>query len=97
MPAVSDTSARNRARDNGGALETAEKIREAVEALDVAQVDGSITASLGVATYPGDALDGDGLVRVADRALYAAKGAGRNCVMLAVPSGGESVAEGSEI
>ena len=33
--------------DHEGGLETAEKVREAVQALDIAQVDGPITASLG--------------------------------------------------
>ena len=73
--------------DHEGGLETAEKVREAVEALDITQVDGPITASFGVASYPADAVDADGLVRMADRALYAAKGAGRNRVMLAVSDG----------
>jgi diguanylate cyclase (GGDEF)-like protein len=72
--------------DSGGALETAEKVRTAIEAIDVPQVDRPITASLGVANYPTDALDSDTLVRMADRALYAAKGAGRNRVELAMPS-----------
>ncbi len=71
--------------DHEGGLDTAEKVREAVEALDVVQVDAPITASLGVAAYPADAIDAEALVRMADRALYAAKGAGRNRVMLAMP------------
>jgi diguanylate cyclase (GGDEF)-like protein len=71
---------------NDGALEAAEKVRAAIEKIDVAQVDQLITASLGVATYPTDALDSDTLVRMADRALYAAKRAGRNRVDLATPS-----------
>jgi GGDEF domain-containing protein len=50
------------------------------------QVDRAVTASLGVASYPTDALDSDTLVRMADCALYAAKGAGRNRVELAMPS-----------
>jgi diguanylate cyclase (GGDEF)-like protein len=37
-----------------------------------------ITASAGVATYPGHAGDADTLVRAADEALYASKHAGRN-------------------
>jgi diguanylate cyclase (GGDEF)-like protein len=39
---------------------------------------GQITISLGIATWPGDAHDGRGLVRAADGALYRAKQAGRN-------------------
>jgi GGDEF domain-containing protein len=63
--------------DSGGALDVAEKMRTAIEKIDVPQVDRAVTASLGVASYPTDALDSDTLVRMADRALYAAKGAGR--------------------
>ena len=73
--------------DHEGGLKAAEKVREAVQALQVTQVDGPITASLGVAAYPGDAMDSDTLVRMADRALYAAKAAGRNRVMLSMPEG----------
>jgi diguanylate cyclase (GGDEF)-like protein len=72
--------------DSEGALNTAEKLRAAVQTVEVAQVDREITASLGVATYPTDALDSDTLIRMADRALYSAKGAGRNRVELAMPS-----------
>jgi diguanylate cyclase (GGDEF)-like protein len=41
---------------------------------------GRITVSLGIATFPGDAVDIDELVRCADRALYLAKSAGKNQV-----------------
>ncbi len=72
--------------DSEGALDAAEKVRAAIEKIDLPQVDHAVTASLGVATYPTDALDSDTLVRMADRALYAAKRAGRNRVELAMPS-----------
>ncbi len=72
--------------DSDGALDAAEKLRAAIAKIDVRQVDRAVSASLGVAGYPTDALDSDTLVRMADRALYAAKAAGRNRVELAMPS-----------
>lgn len=77
-----------------GALETAEKLRSAIEKLDPVSADLRVTASFGVATYPLDALDGDSLVRVADRALYAAKAEGRNRVVLADPTNAQSKGPG---
>jgi diguanylate cyclase (GGDEF)-like protein len=44
-----------------------------------------VTASLGLAVWPDDAPDADGLLTAADRALYAAKAAGRNRVVRATP------------
>jgi GGDEF domain-containing protein len=43
---------------------------------------GRITASFGVALFPDHADDADALVRVADDALYHAKGGGRDQVVL---------------
>jgi two-component system, cell cycle response regulator len=50
------------------------------------QPDGRLSVSMGVATFPDDAADAEHLVRAADDALYRAKHAGRNCVILATPS-----------
>ncbi|WP_157265249.1 GGDEF domain-containing protein [Azohydromonas aeria] len=47
----------------------------------------SVTASLGVAVFPRHADDALSLLRCADRALYAAKQAGRNRVVLAPKAG----------
>ena len=43
-------------------------------------VDRAITASIGLAVMPDHALDGETLVRTADRCLYLAKSNGRNRV-----------------
>src|SRR5581483_6891427 len=62
-----------------GALTLAEKLRAAIEQAVVPGV-GGLSASLGVAVYPEDAIETDQLVRQADRALYLAKNRGRNRV-----------------
>jgi GGDEF domain-containing protein len=58
----------------------AEKLRAAVGTIEIPGVPGCITVSAGVAVVPDHAADADELLRAADRALYAAKAAGRNCV-----------------
>mgnify|MGYP002778417291 FL=1 len=63
------------------ALQVAESLRVQVAASDVAGV-GGCTASFGVSTGRGGA-DFDTLLREADRAMYAAKAAGRNRVVQA--------------
>lgn len=64
-----------------GALTLAEKLRAEIALVDVPGIDRMLTASFGVATFPTDAADGTALLRTADRALYAAKASGRNCVV----------------
>jgi len=62
-----------------GAVVVAERMRVAVERCEFPLAPaGTITVSMGVATYPHDAGDGMGLVRAADNALYRAKRTGRN-------------------
>ena len=51
-------------------------------------VKHDITISIGVATSPDHGVDVEVFLRLADRALYAAKEAGRNRVELAPVSGG---------
>ncbi len=75
-----------RETDAAAAAVVAERLREEI-ATRFAGNRGSatVTASLGVAAIPSDAIDAKTLVAAADRALYAAKAAGRNCVVRAVP------------
>lgn len=65
----------------------AERIRVSVSAqpflFKETQPDGNLTISLGVATFPDDAKSSDNLVTAVDRALYKAKGNGRNRVEIA--------------
>ena len=65
-----------------GASVVAERMRRAVEEHAFPLEDpGGITISLGVATFPRDADDGQALIRTADQALYVAKRRGRNLVL----------------
>ena len=66
--------------DRSGAMHVAEHLRRATAALAIPQLGARITASFGVAALPDDAHDTDALLRLADRALYAAKQRGRNRV-----------------
>jgi diguanylate cyclase (GGDEF)-like protein len=68
------------------ARQIGEALRHAIEALDIAHAgaaNGKVTISVGIAIQPGrDAGDPDALMRLADAALYRAKDAGRNRVVL---------------
>jgi diguanylate cyclase (GGDEF)-like protein len=61
-----------------GARTIGEKLRRAIGAITIPGVDRDITASLGIAVFPDDAVDAEALIRHADRALYRAKSNGRN-------------------
>ena len=62
-----------------GALEVAGRIGRAVRELGADTATGArISCSVGVASWPADATDRDGLIVAADRACYAAKAAGRD-------------------
>jgi diguanylate cyclase (GGDEF)-like protein len=65
-----------------GALEVAERIRQAVESAPFALESGrvSCTVSIGLASFPQDGRTIEALLARADRALYEAKEAGRNRV-----------------
>ncbi len=66
------------------ALERAEKIRLAVEALEIAAPDGvvRVTTSQGIAEFPAHGSTLEAIKQAADRALYQAKDAGRNCAAI---------------
>lgn len=68
--------------DGDGAMRVAHAVCRSVEALaiphDTSRVADHVTVSVGVATLPDDCEDGRRLIDAADRALYAAKQAGRN-------------------
>jgi diguanylate cyclase (GGDEF)-like protein len=67
-----------------GAVEAAERCRAAIAAH--AWQLRSVTASFGVAAQQHDTYSAQALLSAADRALYASKAAGRNCVTLAEPT-----------
>ncbi len=70
-----------RLRDQHGARRAAEKLMQALtRPLDLAGHNVTVTASLGVACWPGDGDNIEALVRHADIAMYAAKDSGRNAL-----------------
>ena len=72
--------------NEAGALMAAERCAEAIRSAEIHH-DGQtlrVTASFGVVTFDQIAhRDADGLLEAADKAVYAAKGAGRNAVRIA--------------
>lgn len=83
--------------DRPGAIELAEKLRQALLGLDVALLERTLSASFGVATFPQDASAPEELVRAADRALYLAKSKGRNRVETAAPESDDPVIEHASV
>jgi diguanylate cyclase (GGDEF)-like protein len=81
------------ATDAETALLVAERIRAGVADVHIPTVDHPISLSVGLAVTPDHALDADTLLRSADRALYAAKNAGRNRVEVASPRANSSDAD----
>jgi diguanylate cyclase (GGDEF)-like protein len=68
------------------AAQLAERLRAHIEQVFSGPAGLHVTASIGVAGLPEHATDAAGLVAAADTALYAAKRAGRNRVLLADPA-----------
>jgi diguanylate cyclase (GGDEF)-like protein len=64
------------------AVEVAERLRRSIASIVLPTERGEVrvTASFGVASYPESVGTQDALFVAADRALYGAKHAGRNCV-----------------
>lgn len=69
--------------DVTGALVSAERIRAAIADITIPGLDLVIRASIGVASYPRQAVGPERLERLADSALYTAKRHGRNRVEVA--------------
>ncbi|MBI2892606.1 MAG: sensor domain-containing diguanylate cyclase [Deltaproteobacteria bacterium] len=70
--------------DAKGAAATLEEYRQRIEGSEI-DYDGQrlrVTVSAGLATFPVDADSRKELFEAADRALYASKGGGRNCVTI---------------
>jgi diguanylate cyclase (GGDEF)-like protein len=67
------------------AYQRAEQLRVALEAMKIPFGEAviQVTASFGVANFPADGATQDNLIQAADAAMYQAKLAGRNRVMLA--------------
>jgi diguanylate cyclase (GGDEF)-like protein len=70
--------------EKGFASGVAERLRHAFEVARLLEHDRErrVTVSIGVASFPEDASDMDTLIEAADNALYRAKGAGRNRVVV---------------
>jgi two-component system cell cycle response regulator len=77
-----------------GALDLSERLRAAIGEIDVSQMDGkNITVSIGIATYVGGNMQSyEQLIRLADKAMYQSKNAGKNRVTVSAdcPAGMES-------
>jgi len=73
--------------DSEGGLILAHRIRTGIAQLEIAGVDCPVTGSIGLATFPLHGTDSETLLRKADRALYAAKEAGRDRVHVALVHG----------
>ena len=77
--------------DRAKVLEVAERLRKAVEDMEVLSTRGeklNVTCSFGLAVFPDDATEKSTLIQLSDEALYRSKSAGRNRVTMAEPGSG---------
>ena len=72
--------------DTDGAVLTAEKIRDAIAQISLTGLDVTVSASVGIASYPDHASTPERLERLADSALYLAKRTGRDRIEIASPA-----------
>jgi len=75
--------------DLGESMKQAEKLRKAVEAMEVRTTFGllpRVTISSGVVSHMGDSTSPSALLKLADEALYVAKSGGRNRVEASKPA-----------
>jgi diguanylate cyclase (GGDEF)-like protein len=66
--------------ESGPALALGERVRREIAA-SIEGVTSRVTVSIGIATCSSEAAEYDALFQIADRRLYQAKAAGRNCVI----------------
>ena len=76
-----DGGAADGSTQSHNAMIFAERIRRAVESLDLGGRTTSL--SIGLAAFPDNGSTADELLRAADEALYQAKASGRNCLVVA--------------
>ena len=62
------------------AMAVAERVRAGVAALQIPQTSSPVSVSIGVSTFPDDAVSKEALIARADQAMHLAKQAGRNGV-----------------
>jgi len=86
--------------DTDGARKCTVDIREAIKHISLhnrGQMLGTITISAGIATYPAHAYKSEDLIRAADEALYQAKKAGRDRILVCEPLESRSTIEDKTI
>jgi len=77
--------------DGAALVAVAERIRAGVESMPAPAGGATVTISIGAAMYPDDGTAPDALFRAADERLYAAKGGGRNRVVVGAGAAGRAV------